>query len=82
MAAISRLQRHRKPSNTGKSEKHLVARFPPGAFVPLAAKNPFLQQIEPTIRAVPEKQGRVPNRGVSGPSPENRRHPCEVNLSL
>ena len=26
--------------------------------------------------------GRVPNRGVSGPSPENRRHPCEVNLSL
>ena len=28
------------------------------------------------------KLGRVPNRGVSGPSPENRRHPCEVNLSL
>ena len=27
-------------------------------------------------------EGRVPNRGVSGPSPENRRHPCEVNLSL
>ena len=26
--------------------------------------------------------GRVPNRGVSWPSPENRRHPCEVNLSL
>ena len=30
----------------------------------------------------PRPSGRVPNRGVSGPSPENRRHPCEVNLSL
>ena len=29
-----------------------------------------------------KEMGRVPNRGVSGPSPENRRHPCEVNLSL
>ena len=35
-----------------------------------------------SIQAAYHPDGRVPNRGVSGPSPENRRHPCEVNLSL
>ena len=39
---------------------------------------PFFDMLEGQRRDL----GRVPNRGVSGPSPENRRHPCEVNLSL
>ena len=41
-----------------------------------------LRFIRPRQVRRPPYQGRVPNRGVSGPSPENRRHPCEVNLSL
>ena len=34
------------------------------------------------LRGFSIRNGRVPNRGVSGSSAKNRRHPCEVNLSL